>query len=586
MGRIGLRAGRVAALTRSGDGTRWRLPERWRPRDAVFAFHEDTNANAVLITPHGEVYAVAEERLSRKKFQAGFPALSLAWLEQASGICVDDAPVLVFGNRTHFIPRVLGTHFPSFDHDFFGTTHKLMLCYQHLCYSSPRFAAAMERFNRALLGLRLGKPAVILDHHTAHAASAYYGSGRREACAITVDNYGDGYSAGVFHCEGPDIRFVRGVPATCSPGQFYGEMAQLAGIAPMQAGKLTGMAASGDPGPLIEEVRAVFDVTPDGRGFSRTLGLRRSTRTSPWRELVQADQVNLAATTQLHFEDALLAFVQQAAQESGRRDLVLAGGCFANVRLNQRVLELPCVDSVHVHPAMTDQGIAMGAALAYIARQNRPAPFSLKHVFLGPELTEGDMVAALEGHSLPYTRPDDLPREAARLLSGGAIIARVSGPMEYGLRALGNRSLLYQTQDVDLQAKLNAKLRRASYMPFAPMTMAEHAAQCYVDADRGLDPARFMTISFHATEWMKEHSPGVVHVDGTVRPQILLPQDNPGMHRILEEYHRITGNPSLLNTSFNMHGEPIVATADDACRSFVRAGLDYLILGPFLATQA
>ena len=464
-------------MTRSGHTARWRLPERWRPRDPVFAFHEDTNANAVLITPGGEVYAVAEERLSRKKFQAGFPALSLAWLEQASGICVGDAPVLVFGNRTHFLPRILGTHFPSFDHDFFGAAHKLMLCYQHLCYASTTFAAAMERFNRTLLELRLGKPAVILDHHLAHAASAYYGSGRERACAITVDNYGDGYSAGVFYCEGPDIHFLRGVSAIRSPGQFYGEMAQLAGIAPMQAGKLTGMAASGDPGALSSEVRAAFDVTPDGRGFSRTLGLRRSTRISPWRELAMTDQVDLAAATQLHFEDALLAFVREAAAESGCRDLVLAGGCFANVRLNQRALELPCVDSVHVHPAMTDQGIAMGAALAYIARQNRPDPFHLEHVFLGPELTEADMLAALKEHGVSFTRPDNLPREAAQLLASGAIIARVSGPMEYGLRALGNRSLLYQTQDVDLQAKLNAKLRRAAYMPFAPMTMAEHAAQ-------------------------------------------------------------------------------------------------------------
>ena len=173
-------------MTRERGEQRWRLPRRWRPPYPVFAFHEDTNANAALITPEGEVYAVAEERLTRKKFQGGFPARSLRWLEQASGYSVEaHAPLLVFGNRTHFLPRVLGERFPSFDHDFFGAPHKLMLCYQHLCYASPRFATAMERVNRALLQRRLGKPAMILDHHLAHAASAYYGSGRSEACAIT-----------------------------------------------------------------------------------------------------------------------------------------------------------------------------------------------------------------------------------------------------------------------------------------------------------------------------------------------------------------------------------------------------------------
>ena len=573
-------------MSRDHRESRWRLPPRWRPGHPVFAFHEDTNANAALITPEGEIYAVAEERLTRQKFQGGFPALSLKWLEQVSGYSLAQAPLLVFGNRTHFLPRVLGSRFPSFDHDFFGAAHKVMLCYQHLCYASPGLSAAMERLNRALLSRRLGKPAVILDHHLAHAASAYYASGRRKACAITADNYGDGYAAAVFRCDGPDIRFMRGVPATRSPGQFYGEMAQLAGIAPMQAGKLTGMAASGDPLALLDQVREAFDVTPDGRGFTSTLGLRRSAGARPWRYLARQDRVNLAAAVQRHFEDALLAFVRQAVAESGCRDLVLAGGCFANVRLNQRALELPGVDSVHVHPAMTDQGIALGAALAYIARQNRPAPFRLEHVFLGPEPTEAEMAAALQRHGLPHTRPDNLAAAAATVLAGGAMVARVSGPMEYGPRALGNRSLLYRTDDPDLQARLNGKLKRAAYMPFAPMTMAEHAHRCYKDAGQAMDPARFMTIAFHATEWMKHKSPGVVHVDGTVRPQILGRDDNPAMHAILAAFHDLTGNPSLLNTSFNMHGEPIVTTADDACDAFVRAGLDYLILGPFLVEQA
>jgi len=564
---------------------RWRLPAPWRPAAPLFAFHEDSNANAALITPGGEIFAVAEERLTRKRFQGGFPGQALAWIEEASGCSMDQASTLVFGNRTHFLPRVLGPLFPSFEHDFFGAPHKLMLCFQHLCYLSGTFSSTLEGLNRLLLGRRFGKDIAIVDHHLAHAASAYYCSGRTGACAVTVDNYGDGYAAKVFDCQGAEIAFLRGVSALHSPGQFYGEMAQLAGIAPMLAGKLTGMAATGDPSAAAAEVRQIFGEVPGARSFPRTIGLLRSPGRAPFSRLARLERNDLAASVQRQFEETVLSYVKAAVQETGRCHVVLAGGCFANVRLNQRVLELPEVDTVYIHPAMTDQGIALGAALAYLGAQQRPLPFRFENILLGPEPSEEDMLAALERHGLGYTCPEDMARRAAELLVQGKIIARFAGPMEYGLRALGNRSILYQTQDPNLQQQLNQKLHRAPYMPFAPMTMEPHAAQCYQDVDKALEAARFMTIAFHATDWMKEHCPGVVHVDGTVRPQVLRATDNPQMYNILEQYHRLTGVPSVLNTSFNMHEEPIVASAEDGCRAFIKADLDYLILGPFLARQ-
>ena len=570
----------------SNRTSRWRLPPQWRPDRHVFAFHEDSNSNAVLITRDGEVYAVAEERITRKRFQAGFPKESLAWIERTSGVRLDQASTLVFGNRTHFLPRILGSRFPSFQHDLFGMAHKLMLSFHHLCYISPVFSGLMELFNRSLLWLRFRKRIVIVDHHHAHAASAYYTSGHKAACAVSVDNYGDGYSAKVFDCEGSDIHFLHGASAIRSPGQFYGEIAQIAGIHPLLAGKLTGMSASGDPNVALQEMQRLFDVTADRRNFTRTFGWRWSEKSEPFLRLRSIHKPDLAASAQRQFEDALVKYVQAAVVETGRRHVVLAGGCFANVRVNQKVLELPEVDSVWIHPAMSDQGIAMGAALAYIASMGDPLPFHFEDILLGPEPTEEEMRSALEDHGLPYERPENMEERVARLLVEGNVIARFVGPLEYGLRALGNRSVLYQTQDPDLQPRLNRKLHRASYMPFAPVTMEPYAAQCYLGVENALEAARFMTISFYATDWMKENCPGVVHLDGTVRPQILRATDNPGMYRILDQYRRLTGIPSLLNTSFNLHEEPIVAAAPDACRAFKTAGLDYLICGPFLARQA
>ena len=283
-----------------------RLPEEWRPDHPVFAFHEDSNANATLVTHRGDVWAVAEERMTRKRFQGGFPRRSLSWLEQVSGVSLEQAPTLVFGNCTHFLPRLLGDAFPSFEHDFFGLAHKGMVAFHHLCFLSKKFSAFMEEFNRSLLARRFDREIVIVDHHYAHAASAYYCSGRTEACAISVDNYGDGFAAKVFDCDGPEIRYRYGTSAACSPGQFYGEMAQIAGIAPLHAGKLTGMAASGDPEPGAEMVRGLFDVTPDGKDFTRTLDLSRTADSGDYVRLATLHKPDLAAAVQRQFEDALV----------------------------------------------------------------------------------------------------------------------------------------------------------------------------------------------------------------------------------------------------------------------------------------
>ncbi len=560
-----------------------RLPDAWRPAKHVFAFHEDTNANAVLITTTGEVYAVAEERLTRTRFKAGFPAKSLDWIQEASGVRLEDTDTLVFGNPTHFLPRILGTHFPSFEHDMFGAVHKIMLTYHHLCFKVPAFAGFMKLVCRALLRLRFKQNVVFVDHHDAHAASAYYTSGFSEACAVSADNYGDGFAAKVFDCQGPEIKFVRGVSALNSPGQFYGEIAQIAGIHPLLAGKLTGMAASGNPDAAAREMKEIFECVASDTDFTRTFSLTRSRTKEPFRHLAYLDKPDLAASAQRRFEDALTQFVRKAVKDTGRGHVALAGGSFANVRLNQKILELPEVRSVWIHPAMTDQGIAMGAALSHIAAQKKALPFKFENILLGPAPTEDEIVAALKEFDLSYERPEVIEEAAAKLLADGKSMARFDGPMEYGLRALGNRSILYRPDDPDVQNWLNKKLKRASYMPFAPMTMEPYAAQCYENYAGAAEAARFMTISFYASDWMKENCPGVVHIDGTVRPQVLRASDNPGMYGILEEYHRLTGLPSVLNTSFNMHSEPIVASARDACLAFKESRLDRLIIGPFIA---
>jgi carbamoyltransferase len=154
--------------------------------------------------------------------------------------------------------------------------------------------------------------------------------------------------------------------------------------------------------------------------------------------------------------------------------------------------------------------------------------------------------------------------------------------MEYGPRALGNRSILYQTKDRTVNDWLNKRLKRTEFMPFAPVTLKEYASQCYKNVGGAESAAKFMTITFDCTDWMKKHCPAVVHIDGTARPQLIDKKANPSYYRILDEYRKLTGIPSIVNTSFNMHEEPIVCSPDDALRSFRDGGLDYLAIGSFL----
>jgi len=281
-----------------------------------------------------------------------------------------------------------------------------------------------------------------------------------------------------------------------------------------------------------------------------------------------------------------VAFVTHALKQTGKRSVVLAGGTFANVVLNQRILDLDQVDEVYVHPAMTDQGISMGAGLCWLAEQgvaeNQPMP----SMYLGPDNSEDSLIAALEAAQLDYHRPKDMAEEVAELLVAKKVVARCAGPMEYGLRALGNRSILYRPDDPAVNEWLNQKLRRSEFMPFAPMVLRKQAGKCFEDIGGGTLAARAMTITFKATPWFRDIAPGVVHLDDTARPQFLSSEDNEPMAEILEAFYKKSGIPALVNTSFNMHHEPIVCTGEDAISAYEQSQLDALILGPFLVVRS
>jgi len=248
------------------------------------------------------------------------------------------------------------------------------------------------------------------------------------------------------------------------------------------------------------------------------------------------------------------------------------------------------VESVYVFPAMSDEGLSAGAALLLTA-EKRPdirmhGEKCFEHVYLGQDFGKREMADALSAAGVEHDHLADPEAEIARLISNGYVVARFNGRMEYGPRALGNRSILYRPDDRSANDWLNQSLKRTEFMPFAPVTLAEDAQRFYHGLKGAEETARFMTITFDCTEEMRKNYTGVVHIDGTARPQLVSESDNPSYYRIVSEFKRLTGLSSIVNTSFNIHEEPIVCTPQDAIRAFQTGHLDVLAIGPFVAKSA
>jgi carbamoyltransferase len=301
------------------------------------------------------------------------------------------------------------------------------------------------------------------------------------------------------------------------------------------------------------------------------------------------DRADLAASVQLLLEEIGINFIRYWLQHTGIGNIAVAGGVFSNVKFNQRVHELDGVDQFFVHPAMDDSGLSVGGALAALAEVPGTDPARLSHhlhnVYFGPQYTDEEIKKSVDAFGFTASYESDITQVIGKLLAEGHVVARFTGRMEYGPRALGHRSILYQTTDPSVNDWLNEHLRRTEFMPFAPATLIEYADQCFEGLDGARDSARFMTITFNCTDRMRGESPGVVHVDGTARPQIVDPDTAPDFYKILTVYHQITGIPSLINTSFNMHGEPIVCSPEDALRSFSQGKLAFLAIGNWLVTN-
>ena len=415
------------------------------------------------------------------------------------------------------------------------------------------------------------------DHHLSHAAVAYFASGFERALIVTLDGYGSGLAGSVSVGEGIRIRRIHGLEYPHSLGTFYESVTSSLGFKPSRhEGKIVGLAAYGDPDLLLDVVLGRFQQEPGNFRIVENSNIYFSRYLS-----TLFPKVDVAAAYQRALEIMATNYIRHYVQQTGIDTVVLAGGVVANVKMNQRLFEIPEVRRVFVYPNMGDGGCGTGAAfLADRACLQERQPYQT--VYFGPDYSEAKMAAELQAAGLSWDHIVPIEPVLARLIHEGSVVARFNGRMEYGPRALGNRSILYRATEPEVNQWLNQRLGRTEFMPFAPVTLFEERHRCYENIDGAELAAQFMTITLDCTDYMKRNCPAAVHVDGTARPQLIREEINPSYYRILREYHAMSGIPSLINTSFNMHEEPIVNSPRDAVRAFLDGNIDYLAMGNFL----
>ncbi|HJS30316.1 MAG TPA: carbamoyltransferase C-terminal domain-containing protein [Anaerolineales bacterium] len=567
----------------------------------------DSKPSSAAILEDGQILsAIAEERLCRMKMASGMPRQAITRVIAEAGVSPEEIDVVAVAQRVSvFEPEPIPWNGwfeenvaarPRAYEDISGRLAPIAGNLPFARKAHHQIKDLISRKRQAqipdLLYREYGIPAPVrfFDHHYSHAASAYYTSHYASALVLTLDGGGDGLSGSVYAGKAGRLSRLSAVDSFNSLGNFYSYITHLCGFrAENHEGKITGLAALGKP-VYIEILRQFVSYENPGRirysvPMYHRSALRQIARSLP----PDFDRADLAASVQLLLEEIGVDFIRYWLQSTGLRNLAVAGGVFSNVKFNQRIHELSEVDNFFVHPAMDDSGLSVGGAFAALAEAPDADPSRLSQrlrgVYFGPEYSDGEIKKAIEASGYEATYESDIHQAIGRLLADGQVVARFTGRMEYGPRALGHRSILYQTTDPSVNDWLNENLRRTEFMPFAPATLIEYADQCYEGLDGARDAARFMTLTFNCTAEMRAVSPGVVHVDGTARPQLVDLETAPDFYKILRAYHGLTGIPSLINTSFNIHGEPIVCSPEDALRSFGQGKLAYLAIGNRLVAR-
>ena len=546
------------------------------------------DASACLVRDGEVLHAVAEERLSRVKHDGSFPARAIESCFAAASVRPADVDFVCFG----WSPVR-----KAFAHDLGDfITGKYPINFVNVA-SSTRYFVSMtrQRGGAKLFERRFGPTKAqfrFVDHHLAHAISAYSYSGFDDAAVLVLDGRGAWEATSLWHGRDGRLEHVWTIPWPNSLGLFYAQFTHYLGFQPYSdEWKVMGLAPYGEPGVNLREF-----IVPDDNPYrvaSRLLLGRSSapvagitSRLGPCREPesdIDGRHKNLAFAVQDSCEEAMMTLARAALEKTGSHNLCLAGGVALNSKANGKIAASGLVDRIFVQPAAGDDGVCLGAALApYLDNSGKLPMRRMRHAYLGSASSDEEIERTVQTYKLRATRVADPAAVAAEMLASGKILGWFQGRMEFGPRALGSRSILADPRDPEMNAKVNNAVKfREWWRPFAPSMLAEVAPQ-YIES---ATDSPFMILTAQVKPEKRSVIPSVTHVDGSARPQTVERDVNPLYWRLIKEFGDRTGVPVVMNTSFNLRGEPIVCMPTDAIRTFFSSGMDALVIGSFIVEK-
>jgi carbamoyltransferase len=576
----------------------------------VLGIHDGHTASACLVEDGKIKFAIQEERLVYEKNKSGFPGNSIKKIMEKFNLKPDDIDKVAFASLHNSPQFATGEYFSKhvtrsrFRHQIEN------LAVRTPFYSTYKAKRKEERIKQAEeIGFSSDKIEFV-EHHLCHAATAYFGSHfsrNDKVLVLTNDGAGDGLCATVSIGQGNELKRLAEVKSDDTLAGIYGHVTKMMGFKPLEHEyKLMGMAPYCSPkgeAQGYEIFKDLISMSAENplifkRGRSEPIGmimpllLKRS-------RYVRFDSI--CAGLQKFTEERLVEWVSSCVRETGVRKVALAGGIFMNVKANKRIMEIPELEELFVFPSCADETISIGAAYEvynHLKSGKDPEIEPLEHFYLGDDFSDENVMEAIKNFEksnvneedkfkrirFKYKQSRNMNREVAMLLAEKEVVAICRGRMEFGARALGNRSILADPSDMNCVREINMMIKnRDFWMPFAPVILEEREKD-YIVNEKGIS-APYMIMTFDSTENYPEMIAAVQQADLTARPQVINSKMNKDYYMILREFEKLTGRGVLLNTSFNLHGYPIVHGPKEALEVFRDSGLKYLVLGGYLVEK-
>ncbi len=575
----------------------------------LISIHDGHNASVALME-NGEIkFAIQEEKLTRMKNSGGFPYLALNELLKKCNLKIDEIDKFIFtgfkggkmpkNSRQYFLKKYYNfferrESFGKKINKFLNKTIKFFLP-KKLLERRREKRNIKERRERIKPLLKFGIPQekiAFVEHHLCHASSAAYGWGEKEKfVVVTLDSAGDRIAGSVNIFKNGEIERLSEIKIEDSPARLYSLITFYLGMIPMEHEyKLMGLSSYAQDSELSKRLSNyfldLFQFNEDGLTFQRKKGIESICEIGPrLKEDLKFYRFDyIAGGLQLFIENFISEWVRNILKKLNLSKIAFSGGLFMNVKLNKKIMELKEVEKLFIFPSCSDESNVFGALYYYYFKTTGKLPRPLNHLYLGGEFSEREILEALHTYQfkekVEYKKIENIEDTIAELLSKNKIVAHFDGKMEFGARALGNRSILANPQNFRVIRRINKMVKKRDFwMPFAPS---------FINGERYvINPKRikmpYMILLFDTKKEKFQKMIAAVHPhDRTCRPQEVDKKTNPRYYRIISKFEKLTGEGVILNTSFNLHGRPIVYSPRDALYVFENSGLNYLVMGNYL----